>query len=71
MVLDGQVRKLWKLLEKDEPLCRAALKVGMDEKTARKYRDLGRRAERSERRRTLGGLGKTRSRRCGQRCTSS
>ena len=42
MVLDGQVRKLWKLLEKDEPLCRAALKVGMDEKTARKYRDLGR-----------------------------
>lgn len=41
MAQDVQVRKLWKLLEKDEPLYRAALKVGMDEKTARKYRDLG------------------------------
>lgn len=41
MVTDKQVRKLWVLLSTGETLGRAAWKTGMDEKTARKYRDLG------------------------------
>src|SRR3990172_4641815 len=39
MVTDGQVRKLRRLLSFDENLASAAGKTGMDEKTARKYRD--------------------------------
>ena len=39
MVTDGQVRKLRRLLSLDENLASAAGKTGMDEKTARKYRD--------------------------------
>jgi len=39
MVTDGQVRKLRRLLSRDENLASAAGKTGMDEKTARKYRD--------------------------------
>jgi len=41
MVSDLQVRKLMKLLLSGLPLSRAALSVGMDPKTARKYRDAG------------------------------
>jgi hypothetical protein len=41
MVTDHQVRKLMKLLTAGQPLATAALKTGMDEKTARKYRRLG------------------------------
>jgi hypothetical protein len=41
MVTDQQVRRLMKLVTGGEPLARAALKAGMDEKTARKYRRLG------------------------------
>lgn len=41
MVSDRQVRNLMKLIGKEETLAKAAMKVGMDEKTARKYRDLG------------------------------
>ena len=37
MVTDQQVRKLMKSIVHGEPLSRAALKAGMDEKTARKY----------------------------------
>jgi len=39
MITDKQVGKLKKLLSKKETLARAAVKSGMDEKTARKYRD--------------------------------
>jgi hypothetical protein len=39
MVKDGQVKRLWKLLLAKKPLELAALRCGMDAKTARKYRD--------------------------------
>src|SRR5579872_1732672 len=42
MTQDGQVRKLRALLAKGMSLRVAALKTGMDEKTARKYRRVGR-----------------------------
>ncbi len=41
MVTDRQVRKLMKLLKQEKRLSSAAEKAGMDEKTARKYRALG------------------------------
>ena len=41
MVTDQQVRKLMKLIAAGEALTQAALKTGMDPKTARKYRDRG------------------------------
>src|SRR5262245_37075304 len=41
MVTDQQVRRLMKFVTGGEPLRRAAMKAGMDEKTARKYRRLG------------------------------
>jgi len=39
MTSDQQVRRLMKLIGKEPTLSRAAAKAGMDEKTARKYRD--------------------------------
>ena len=42
MVTDNQVRKLMKHLQQEKTLGVAAAKAGMDEKTARKYRDLER-----------------------------
>jgi len=41
MTTDNQVRKLMKHLQQEETLGVAAAKSGMDEKTARKYRELG------------------------------
>ena len=41
MVTDCQVRKLMKLLNQEKTLSLAAAKSGMDEKTARKYRRMG------------------------------
>lgn len=41
MVTDRQVRTLMKLLSSGVPLTQAAVKVGIDVKTARKYRDAG------------------------------
>lgn len=41
MVTDQQVRKLMKLIQSEQTLSLAAAKAGMDEKTARKYRRLG------------------------------
>ncbi len=41
MVTDNQVRRLMKLIKKEKTLALAAAKAGMDEKTARKWRDLG------------------------------
>lgn len=41
MVTDQQVRRLMKLLQTEKTLATAAAKAGMDEKTARKYRELG------------------------------
>lgn len=41
MVTDQQVRRLRKLMQTEKTLVAAAAKAGMDEKTARKYRDLG------------------------------
>jgi len=40
MVTDSQVRLLMKLIQDEPSLKVAAAKAGMDEKTARKYRDL-------------------------------
>lgn len=40
MITDNQVRKLMKYLQENKTLGVAAAKSGMDEKTARKYRDL-------------------------------
>ena len=48
MVTDCQVRKLMKLLNEEQTLSLASAKSGMDEKTARKYRCLGKLAERGE-----------------------
>lgn len=42
MVTDQQVRRLMQLTPKEKNLATAAAKAGMDEKTARKYRRLGR-----------------------------
>ncbi len=42
MVTDEQVRLLMKLINKEQRLQTAAAKAGMSEKTARKYRRLGR-----------------------------
>jgi len=42
MVTDQQVRKLMKLIQSEQSLGLAAAKAGMDEKTAGKYRRLGR-----------------------------
>ena len=41
MVTDQQVRRLFKLMQQEHTLATAAAKAGMDEKTARKYRRLG------------------------------
>ncbi len=41
MVTDRQVRMLMKLINEEETLAAAAAKAGMDEKTARKWRDCG------------------------------
>lgn len=41
MITDNQARKLMKYVQEKTTLGVAALKSGMDEKTARKYRDLG------------------------------
>jgi transposase len=41
MITDNQARKLMKYLQEKVTLAVAATKSGMDEKTARKYRDLG------------------------------
>lgn len=41
MVTDQQVRRLMKLCQSEKTLAIAASKAGMDEKTARKYQDLG------------------------------
>jgi hypothetical protein len=41
MVTDQQVRRLFKLVQADKNFGIAAMKAGMDEKTARKYRRLG------------------------------
>jgi hypothetical protein len=41
MVKDQQVRRLFKLIQTEKKFGIAAMKSGMDEKTARKYRHLG------------------------------
>jgi hypothetical protein len=41
MITDNQARKLTKYLQEKKTLEVAAAKSGMNEKTARKYRDLG------------------------------
>ena len=42
MVTDRQVKRLWQALSSGKTLAQAADKADMDEKTARKYRRLGR-----------------------------
>ena len=39
MVTDAQFRRLMKLMKTEKTMAAAAAKAGMDEKTARKYRD--------------------------------
>ena len=41
MITDNQARKLMKYIQEKRSLAVAAIKSGMDEKTARKYRDIG------------------------------
>ena len=41
MVTDSQVKLLMRLIKSESSLSVAAAKAGMDEKTARKYRDSG------------------------------
>ena len=41
MVTDNQVRRLMKLIQTEKTYATAAAKAGMDEKTARKYRRIG------------------------------
>ncbi len=41
MVTDAQVRRLMKLIQSEDTLSLAAAKAGMDEKTARRYRQSG------------------------------
>ena len=41
MVTDQQVRRLLKMVQTEKNFGIAAIKAGMDEKTARKYRKLG------------------------------
>ena len=41
MVTDKQMRRLMKLMQTESRLALVAAKAGMDEKTTRKYRDLG------------------------------
>ena len=41
MVTDQQVRRLFKLIQSEKNFGIAAMKAGMDEKTARKYREKG------------------------------
>ena len=41
MITDAQVRRLMKLIQIEDTLSLAAAKAGMDEKTARKYRQTG------------------------------
>jgi hypothetical protein len=50
MTSDQQVRKLMNLIQKEKTLAVAAAKAGMDEKTARRYRDLGMLPSESQRR---------------------
>lgn len=40
-IMDGQVRHLFRLLEARQSLTAAAFKTGMDRKSARRYRDMG------------------------------
>ena len=42
MVKDRQVKRLWHVLSSGKTMAQAADKADMDEKTARKYRRLGR-----------------------------
>src|SRR6056297_2696435 len=41
MVTNQQVRRLFKLIQSEKDFRIAAMKAGMDEKTARKYREIG------------------------------
>ena len=42
MITDRQVKRLWQALSSGKTLAQSADKANMDEKTARKYRELGR-----------------------------
>ena len=66
MVTNRQVRKLMTLLNQEATLSTAAAKAGMDERTARKYRRLGKLPSEVRRLQT-GRHGRIRSRRCGTR----
>ena len=63
MVTNRQVRKLMTLLNQEATLSTAAAKAGMDERTARKYRRLGKLPSEVRRLQT-GRHGRIRSRRC-------
>ena len=42
MIKDRQVKRLWRVLLSGKTLAQSADQANMDEKTARKYRELGR-----------------------------
>jgi hypothetical protein len=52
MVTDRQYRRYMKLIQEEQTLATAAAKAGMDEKTARKYRDLKKLPSQTKRQRT-------------------
>jgi hypothetical protein len=52
MVTDRQYRRFMKLIQEEQTLATAAAKAGMDEKTARKYRDLKKLPSQTKRQRT-------------------
>src|SRR5688500_18557363 len=52
MVTDRQYRRFMKLIQEEQTLATAAAKAGMDEKIARKYRDLKKLPSQTRRQRT-------------------
>lgn len=52
VVTDAQVKELWKWLQREASLKKAAMKANMDRKTARKYRDSGQVPSQSRKART-------------------
>ena len=68
MVTDRQVYRLRAFLAAGKPVSTAALRTDMDEKTARKYRDLGKLPSELEPCPELGGRDRIPSRTSGRRC---
>ena len=71
MVTDRQAKRLWQALSSGKSLAQAADKAGMDEKTARKYRRLGRLPSEVAPAADVADTGSTRSPRSGRKSSSN